>query len=88
MARLELPFNLDEVVCTREVSVVQSIEAGKLKACLQWIVEQLQHASPGKDAASQQDVTDLNKQNADLTAALSDLVKHQVRLASTPCQRA
>jgi hypothetical protein len=79
MARLELPFDLDELICAKQVSVVESVEAGKLKAFLQWIVTQLQRPS----GDGQESIEALKKQNADLNGALSDLAKKQV---GPPCR--
>ncbi len=77
---MEVPFSIDEVICVKEVSVVQAIEAGKLKACLQWIVDKLQAQEPNNSAAHQQEIQKLRNDNAGLSSAFSDLAKQQVRL--------
>lgn len=76
---MEVPFNIDEVLCVKEVSVVQAVEAGKLTACLHWIVDKLQAQGPNNSAAQDEEIQKLKDENAGLNAALADLAKQQVR---------
>jgi GTP-dependent phosphoenolpyruvate carboxykinase len=74
MARLELPFDLNEVIAMRHVSVVGSIEAEKLKACLAWIVDRLQHANASQEAS----IDAIKTENAHLNITVADLSRSQV----------
>eukprot|EP00803_Ostreobium_quekettii_P001615 evm.model.scf_224.5 EVM.evm.TU.scf_224.5 scf_224:50820-58119(+) len=84
VTRLELPVALDEVLSTREATVVQSVDADKLRLLLGWLVEQLRgqaaEVEAGRAAATglAKDVDDLRALGEELRGGLAGLEKEQL----------
>lgn len=49
-AEMQLPISLDDILSVQQVSVVQAVDAGQLKATLAWFVSQLQRCSDREQA--------------------------------------
>jgi hypothetical protein len=68
MESLELPVSLENIIKTKEVTVVQAIDVEALTAALQWCVSKLQ-AQPTPDLA---------KENEQLRSQIKGLEEKQV----------
>ena len=78
-----MPFTLDELFTVKQVSVVESIEPGRLSACLAWLVEQLQSKGQEQDGRAKE-VEALKQHNDELRAAVTALNERQVSARWAP----
>ena len=79
-ASLQLPYDLNDVLKTEEVKVVQSLDVGKLRATLEWLVSAI-NKQAGARPDSQQiqaQIDALKDQQKVISGEVQGIKSHQV----------